>query len=1415
MALLDTLEVIITGNTTGLKGAAGEANAEASGIGSSFGGIGSMAAVGLGAAAVAITAFSLKSAQDVGGAYKSIEKQTGETGQALEGLKGSFNNVYGNFPISSQDAATTVSLVYDRLKTLQNGVPPTAATVTDLSGKLEMFSKVTGQSVTDATNTWMKAFGAFGVSSNDMGTDLEHVAEISQSSGISVNQLSSEVQRAAPTWGGLHIGIDEATASMADMDAHGIKSQSVVMGLNSILKEAGKSGEAPKKAFSDLQDELDKYNKTGQVTGELTKIGTRSLQQMALAEKDGAFNFDDLTSRMITNDGQLQKNYNDTLSFSDKLEIFKNKLELAFAPLGKAIINVLSSLLDAMTPLIPVITAIVNAFAALPAPLQLVVMAGMVAVGGIAALNMVMGKFGSIGGDMIKTATKMVESVRGIGTAAAEATPEVEGLTVAEEEQSKVPMQTRLPMGGGAGGAAGEAEGAAGEAESLAPEAGADIMGAEELAPELGAAAESGGILEGIFASISGVVEGIVGAITGIVSGIGEAVGSVGLFGGGVAGAEGGIMGILGSIPVIGWAILAVVGAFAILTATSNTFRSMLGGIVNTFMSIFGWVKDIAGALLSGNFGKVGDLLKSGFQGAIDSITHFDWSAWAGGLVTSVHESINTIIGFFAGIGQKIIGGVTEAFNFIKGIASGIGAWFSSVNWGALANGFRQAVLGEINSIRTSLGNVGTELINGIKSGISTIGNLLQGAFKTLTSIDWGGIANGLLNALKGALGQVGSFITSNWQPILATLFGGVGLLVYEALTRVDWGGVLNGLKSAIGNIGNMIGSAFDSIKNIDWGGMFAGMLDAIDNVLTQILNWDPSPLIDSLVNGLSNAVGSFVNMLTSIDWGGMLGNLISAITGFFGSIDWGGLVQGFINAIMGLFGGGGGGGGGQAGTTVTQGMSTSLSKGAEKAGPDILGKLGDVFIKLLEVVPTIFGKIAIALFNALVKIDWGALGAGILGAIGKALTAIGAYLSKIDWGAMFTAIYGYFLKFWVLVFNYLKGIDWMQILTLVYNYFLKFWILVWNYLKGIDWGQLMDTIYMALQTAVGQIVSWLKGLDWGGMANTVWNALQNALMGIVTWLTGLPWASWAATLWNDLKTAIMGIVTWLESLDWGGYANTVWNALKGAIGAIIGWLQSLDWGGYAQTVWNALKGAIGAIIGWLTGLNWGGVASTFYNAITGAVGAIIGWLQGLNWGGVASTFFNAVTGAFNGLIGFLTGINWGGVASTFYNAVTGAFGSLLGFFEGINWGSVGSNMYNDITGAFGSFASWIAGLFTQAQVSFTIPILNKTVTFNLEEGAYIKHRPGGVMVNVGEGAEDEIVAPLSKLGSLGSLKQLAGGALISSRGSISALGGGSGEIHYHKTYNVNVSGDISGALTEEKLVRILQDMEVANQVMW
>jgi hypothetical protein len=319
----------------------------------------------------------------------------------------------------------------------------------------------------------------------------------------------------------------------------------------------------------------------------------------------------------------------------------------------------------------------------------------------------------------------------------------------------------------------------------------------------------------------------------------------------------------------------------------------------------------------------------------------------------------------------------------------------------------------------------------------------------------------------------------------------------------------------------------------------------------------------------------------------------------------------------------------------------------------------------------------------------------------------------------------------------------------------------IMNWLNGIDWNSVVDGLVKAITGLFGgggggggksATTSVSTGMN-KSLVDGATQAAPTVLMKLVGALGGLAVA--LLSIFPKIAMALgQAILNYLVTLDWGSIANQLWSAIQGALGTLGTWV----WGLLVQVpglLWQGFTSALGTLGTWLWGLLTP-IPGELWNAFVSAIGTFGTWLWGL-LSPIPGELWNSVTTQ-----------NWGQIGQNILTGVVSIGGSVLSAITGQDWGQIGQNILNGITSLGGQMGSAISGAVTSAlsgaNITFTIPIINKTVSFNLAEGAYIAARSGGVLAVIGEGGEDEYVIPASKMGdptAISGLPRLAGGALV------------------------------------------------------
>jgi phage-related minor tail protein len=644
----------------------------------------------------------------------------------------------------------------------------------------------------------------------------------------------------------------------------------------------------------------------------------------------------------------------------------------------------------------------------------------------------------------------------------------------------------------------------------------------------------------------------------------------------------------------------------------------------------------------------------------------------------SAVEDVGSHAGLLGGIFDMLPGPLQSIAGMIPGISGGLG------EAGVAAEGVGAGVAGGAESgglMAAAVGLIGPALtpVLAILAPIVAIFGVLYA-----TSNTFRGSVGALVSQFQALVGWVmelvGDLTSLNFSKLSTDLVSGItgGLNILKN----DIMGLPNMLITSVGEsvttiggifdkIGGMLMGAFTSVKNIDWGGMVNGLLTAIDNVLTGLLNFDPTSMINNLINGIGAAFDS-------------------------------------------LFGGGTGGGG-SAGTKASTGLSTGLSTGMAKAGPNILGKLGDVFIKLLTLLPTIFLKVGTALFNALVKVDWGGVWTKMVAASAGAWKTLITFIQKIDWGAIWTWIFNTSKNFWTKLIAIIEGINWGAVWTWLINMSKTAWGTLIKIFENLPWGAAWTFLVNMSKTAWGAVLGFLK----------------TALGGFGAWFSSTV-SGIGTFIWTHIVSAVRTFGTWISGLV-SGIGSFIWTHITSAVGTFGSWLGGLV-SGIGNTIWSRISSAVGQFGSWLGGLV-SGVGGKVWSTISSAVGQFGSWLGGLV-GNVGGKVWDSIKGAIGGfgdtLKGLITGVNWGGV-----------------------FGGLGSELTNAVKGAWNNT---IGGHHSFLGISFDVP--------DIATGAIVGAKAGGQIVRVGEGGEPEIVVPWHRVGEswsnlLSTLPRLASGGII------------------------------------------------------
>lgn len=354
----------------------------------SMGGVSNAVAVGAAAAVATAGVMLYKLGSSFHEAYKQIRVGTGATGESLDELKQSFNNVFAQTPASMKDVGATIADLNTKL-----GL--TGAPLENLSLQLLKLSRITGTDLKTNIESVTTVFKNFGVSASDQKSKLDLLYRASQTSGVSVAELSDQMAKGGIVLRQVGFDFDSTAALMGTLAKAGIEIRDVLPAITKALATAGKSGEDASVMFGQTFNAIRDAKTPIEATGiALDVFGARGGPRLAAAIQEGKLSYEDYMKTIQDGTDTISKASGDVSTFGGKLSIVGHQLMIAFQPLATSVFNAMN---EAMKKAMPIFTAMTGAlskvtdsFLSLPTPIMLAIpaIAGIVlAIKGFIALQ--------------------------------------------------------------------------------------------------------------------------------------------------------------------------------------------------------------------------------------------------------------------------------------------------------------------------------------------------------------------------------------------------------------------------------------------------------------------------------------------------------------------------------------------------------------------------------------------------------------------------------------------------------------------------------------------------------------------------------------------------------------------------------------------------------------------------------------------------------------------------------------------------------------------------------------------------------------------------------------------------------------------------------------------------------------------
>lgn len=316
--------------------------------------------------------------KNVDAGFDIIITKTGETtDEALAGFKKIYDQLAVELPVDSfekigsaiGEVNTQFQLTDDELK--------------EASESVIKFAEINGSDITASTINAKKTIEAYGLSVSDLTTTLDTVTYVSQTTGISVDELFNKMVSGAPQIKELNLTFDEGATLIGVLEKSGVDSAAALTSMSKAAVTYAKNG---KTLSQGLEETINKIKNASSSTEALTEasniFGTKGAGRMVDAIKRGVFSLKNLAGNAEIASGTVAKTFEATLDPIDRQQQAFNSMQIALAEFGASIAEAISPILDV---LIPILKQLAEWFKNLPAPIKqfIVILGGILAVAAV------------------------------------------------------------------------------------------------------------------------------------------------------------------------------------------------------------------------------------------------------------------------------------------------------------------------------------------------------------------------------------------------------------------------------------------------------------------------------------------------------------------------------------------------------------------------------------------------------------------------------------------------------------------------------------------------------------------------------------------------------------------------------------------------------------------------------------------------------------------------------------------------------------------------------------------------------------------------------------------------------------------------------------------------------------------------
>lgn len=280
-------------------------------------------------------------------ALDTLVKMTGASGETLEGFEDIVNSIATTIPTDFMTASRAVGEINTRFDI-------TGEELEKLSLAFIKFSELNGTDVVGSVDQVSQMMKAWGVETKDATRILDLLNGVSQSTGISADNLANLMQDNALFFKEFNLTTAQSATLLGSMEKNGIDASVGVTALKTAMAKAVEEGKTLPELLRDFQWTVENPAVSNLDKLEMAKdlFGGKAYAQILTAMQEGNLSFLNISGSMSDYSHNVEDTFREIQDPIDEFTTALNELKLLGAEIGEEVIPVLVDVLKDIKPIL-------------------------------------------------------------------------------------------------------------------------------------------------------------------------------------------------------------------------------------------------------------------------------------------------------------------------------------------------------------------------------------------------------------------------------------------------------------------------------------------------------------------------------------------------------------------------------------------------------------------------------------------------------------------------------------------------------------------------------------------------------------------------------------------------------------------------------------------------------------------------------------------------------------------------------------------------------------------------------------------------------------------------------------------------------------------------------------------------------